>query len=274
MTTCLCKTPLTLRRCYTVQSQHTLGAFEERSRSWLCLLTRSWQWWQHPLLVLMWRETPLQLLVRGQLRLLLSRRLLLSFRPVNCFPGVTKHKLYQELIHGACRCFWEAENLKDLNRKRCCITKGNRKNCLQKRWYRPLCTHSLFTETGVVANEDLTGLFTICSFHLSEHACSLSSALRRLYGITLIPLLFCIFLLNRCHLFIFLLSSSYSLTSSQLWVVEGVRQGIYGICSVTSSQTCQRINEVKRVCGRFDQPALRWVTSGLNSLEFCFPQNS
>lgn len=38
------------------------------------------------------------------------------------------------------------------------------------------------------------------------------------------------------HLFIFLLISSFSLISSQPWVV-GVRSGIYGICSVTSSQT-------------------------------------
>lgn len=166
-----------------------------------CLLTWGWRWWQHPLLVWIWRETPLQLLVRGQLRLLLFYRLLLYFRPVNCFPGVTQIIPTTKLIYGAFRCFWEAET----NRKICCVMKGNRKNCLQKRWYMSLCTHSLFTQNGAVVNEDLTALFTICCFHLSEHACS-PSASRCLYGITLIPLLFCILLLN--------LSVIYSSSSS------------------------------------------------------------
>lgn len=274
MTTCLCKTPLTLR-CYTVQSQHTLGAFEERSRSWLCVFlpkagsgdsTPCWFWCDVRL--------PSSSLSEANSDSSCLAGCCWVSGPWIAFLGWqnTNYTKNWFMVHAGA-----SERLriwKILTGKDAVLRKETEKNCLQKRWYRPLCTHSLFTETGVVANEDLTGLFTICSFHLSEHACSLSSALRRLYGITLIPLLFCIFLLNRCHLFIFLLSSSYSLTSSQLWVVEGVRQGIYGICSVTSSQTCQRINEVKRVCGRFDQPALRWVTSGLNSLEFCFPQNS
>lgn len=47
----------------------------------------TWQRWQRPLLVLVRRETPLQLLVRSQLWLLLSHRLLRDLWPVNRSPG-------------------------------------------------------------------------------------------------------------------------------------------------------------------------------------------
>lgn len=52
--------------------------------------TWGWQRQQPPLLLLVWSEslTPLLILVRGQLWLLLSYRLLLHFRPVNCSPAV------------------------------------------------------------------------------------------------------------------------------------------------------------------------------------------